>query len=85
MYSTSSQVQSETLIRSDADIDWAYLQLLIEHSTIAIVALNQLHRVERCNPTFGRVFGFTRAEIVSRDFDEMIACGDMLVDARGYI
>jgi two-component system, NarL family, sensor kinase len=65
-----------------AGSDRAYLQLLIEHSPIAIVILNSSHQAERCNPTFERMFGYTRAEIVDRNFDELIACEDALEEAR---
>lgn len=67
---------------SGTDPDRAYLQLLIEHSPIAIVILNSSHQAERCNPTFEKMFGYTRSEIVNRNFDELIAAGDTLDEAR---
>ena len=66
---------------SPADSDNAYLQLLIEHSPIAIVILDSSHRAQQCNPEFERLFGYTRAEIVDRPFDELIASGDSLDEA----
>jgi two-component system, NarL family, sensor kinase len=84
MYTSCIPLPEESLSCSDADLDKAYLQLLIEHSPIAIVVLNSLHHAEQCNPAFERIFGFNRSEIVNRNFDELIACGDMLDDARRY-
>ena len=72
----------DSSISSHADSDKAYLQLLIEHSPIAIVILNSSHQAKHCNPIFERMFGYTRAEIVDRNFDELIAFGDTLDEAR---
>jgi two-component system NarL family sensor kinase len=69
-------------ISSHADSDKAYLQLLIEHSPIAIVILNSSHQAKHCNPVFERMFGYTRAEIVDRNFDELIAFGGTLDEAK---
>lgn len=84
MYPRRDPLSKRASEGSDADSDRTYLQLLIEHSPIAIVMLNSSHRAEQCNPTFERMFGFKRSEIVNRNFDELIAFGDMLDDARRY-
>lgn len=68
----------------NGDLDKAYLHVLIEHSPIAIVVLNSFHQAEQCNPAFERMFGFALSEIVDRNFDELIASGEMLDDARRY-
>ena len=65
-----------------ADSDKDYLRLLIEHNPVAIVILDSSHRALDCNPIFERMFGYTRAEIVSRNFDELIAFEDTLAEAR---
>jgi two-component system NarL family sensor kinase len=62
--------------------DRAYLRLLIEHSPIAIVILNSSHQAEHCNPTFERLFGYSRSELLGVNFDELIASGDTLDEAR---
>jgi two-component system, NarL family, sensor kinase len=66
------------------DPDRAYLQLLIEHSPIAIVILNSFHQAAHCNPTFEQMFGYRRAEIIRADFDGLIASGDKLDEARRF-
>ena len=62
--------------------DRAYLELLIEHSPIAIVILNSQHQAVQCNPAFEKMFGFMRSEIAYRPFDDLIAAGVMLDEAR---
>jgi two-component system, NarL family, sensor kinase len=66
----------------DGRADRAYLELLIEHSPIAIVTLNSHHQAVQCNPAFEKMFGFTRSEIANRPFDDLIAAGVMLDEAR---
>jgi len=84
MQTLRNPLQVELPNGGDADSNRAYLELLIEHSPIAIVRLNSSHRAEQCNPTFERMFGYKRTEIVGSNFDELIACGDMLDNARRY-
>ena len=82
MQSQWNSSAGESSNNGDVSAERAYLQLLIEHSPIAIVTLNAANRAEHCNPTFERMFGYSRAEIVqSPNFDELIACGDTLEDA----
>lgn len=84
MHPAYAAMPGESFRGSDADLDKAYLQLLIEHSPIAIVMLNSSHQAERCNPAFEKMFGFKRSEIVNRNFDTLIARGNMLEDAKRY-
>jgi len=84
MYTSCTLHSKDSLRGESAGLDRAYLRLLIKHSPIAIVVLNSFHQAEQCNPAFERIFGFTRAEIVNRNFDELIASGDMLEDAKNY-
>ena len=84
MHPSHDSVPRRHLDGIDTNTDGAYLQLLIEHSPIAIVMLNSSHRAEHCNPTFERMFGFSRSEIMNRNFDELIAGEEMLNDARRY-
>jgi two-component system NarL family sensor kinase len=62
--------------------DRAFLGLLIEHSPIAIVTLNSAHQAQQCNPGFEKMFGYTRSEIAKGSFDELIAAGKTLEEAR---
>lgn len=81
MQSQWNSLPEESSINSGSATDRTYLQLLIEHSPIAIVILNSLHQAEHCNPTFERMFGYTRSEIVHLNFDELIARGETLDEA----
>lgn len=67
-----------------SDSNRAYLELLIEHSPVAIVLLDSSHRVLECNPTFERMFGYRREELVNCNFDQVIARGDLLADAKRF-
>jgi PAS domain S-box-containing protein len=77
-----NSLPGDSLIGGHADSDNAYLRLLIEHSPVAIVILDSSHRALHCNPIFERMFGYTRTEIVNRNFDELIAFEDTLAEAR---
>ena len=49
-----------------------YLNTLIEHSPIAIVALDPRHRVQLVNPAFERLFLFDKSELIGADLDHYI-------------
>jgi PAS domain S-box-containing protein len=49
-----------------------YLNTLIEHSPIAIVALDPRHLVQLVNPAFERLFLYDKAELCGEDLDDYI-------------
>jgi PAS domain S-box-containing protein len=49
-----------------------YLNTLIEHSPIAIVALDPHHRVQLVNPAFERLFLYDKSELIGADVDDHI-------------
>jgi len=51
----------------------AYLNALIENSPLAIVTLNQDHRIQMVNPAFEKLFQYQSAEIGGGDLDQLIA------------
>ena len=51
----------------------AYLNALIENSPLAIVTLDQKHRIQMVNPAFEKLFQYQSAEIVGGDLDQLIA------------
>jgi two-component system cell cycle sensor histidine kinase/response regulator CckA len=61
-----------------------YLNALIEHSPIAILALAPDHRVQLMNPAFGRLFGYTAVEILGRNPDDLIAPEDLRGEASSF-
>ena len=61
----------------------AYLNALIENSPLAIVTLNQDHRIQMVNPAFETLFQYQSAEIVGGDLDQLIASGKTHEEAVG--
>ena len=53
----------------------AYLNALIENSPLAIVTLNQDHRIQMVNPAFEKLFQYQSAEVLGRDLDRLVASG----------
>jgi PAS domain S-box-containing protein len=51
----------------------AFLNALIESNPLAIAVTDSLHRVTLCNPAFEQLFRFSRAEVLGRDVDYLIA------------
>jgi len=51
----------------------AYLNGLIENSPLAIVTLDQNHRIQMVNPAFEKLFQCQSAEVVGGDLDQLIA------------
>lgn len=82
MQSQWNSLKEESSLDGGIGADRAYLRLLIEHSPIAIVILNSSHHAEHCNPTFERLFGYSRSDLLGVNFDELIASGDTLDEAR---
>jgi PAS domain S-box-containing protein len=49
-----------------------YLEALVQHSPIAIVALDLDNRIASCNPAFEDLFGYREGDIAGRDLDALI-------------
>ncbi len=65
----------------DAASSFAYLEVLIEHSPIAIAVLDGEHRFRLCNPAFGKLFQYRPEELASCALDSLIAAPDYLLEA----
>jgi PAS domain S-box-containing protein len=50
-----------------------FFQTLVLNSPVAIVVLNQAHRIESCNPAFEALFGYTSAEVVGQELDPLVS------------
>jgi len=61
--------KSEAIIRHQKD----YLEALIKITPVAIITLNQAHRIESSNPAFERMFGYSHGEVIGRDLDELLS------------
>ncbi len=61
-----------------------YLNALVEHSPIAILALAPDNRVQIMNPAFGRLFGYTSEEVLGRNPDDLIAPEGLRTEASSF-
>jgi diguanylate cyclase (GGDEF)-like protein/PAS domain S-box-containing protein len=67
-----SAVSERQLIGKELKQRTVYLDSLIENSPFAIVALDQIGRVELYNRAFEELFGFERIKLVGKWFDSLI-------------
>jgi len=49
-----------------------YFEDLVLNSPVAIVTLDRQHNITTCNPGFEKLFGYTQAEAVGNNLDELI-------------
>lgn len=49
-----------------------YFQTLVDASPVAIVMLDAMHRTISCNKAFENLFGYTEAEILGQNLDELV-------------
>jgi len=61
-----------------------YFQELVENNPVAIVTLDERHNVVSCNPAFERLYGYTQAEVVGRNLDDLITTEETRREAVGY-
>jgi PAS domain S-box-containing protein len=61
--------RSVAIIRQQKD----YLQALINHSPVAIVTLGLNQKIQSFNRAFETMFGYSQAEIIDRDLDELLS------------
>ncbi|MGZ9226367.1 MAG: PAS domain S-box protein, partial [Anaerolineales bacterium] len=60
----------------------SYLNALIETSPLAIMVLGSAEKVQLCNPAFERLFQWTRQEVIGKPAQELLADGELLLQAR---
>ena len=60
----------------------SYLNALIENSPLAIMVSDAAEKIQLCNPAFERMFLYSRAEIIGRPADGLLAEGNLLAEAR---
>ncbi|HLF27159.1 MAG TPA: GAF domain-containing protein [Anaerolineae bacterium] len=61
-----------------------YFQALVLNSPIAIVTLDFDRHIVSCNPAFEKLFGYTQAEALGRDLDELITTEASRLEAVNY-
>ncbi|MGH9788745.1 MAG: PAS domain S-box protein [Candidatus Acidiferrales bacterium] len=70
-------------LRAETEISerTAFLNALIENSPLAIVTIDPEERVQHCNPTFERLFGYRLDEMKGKRIDDFVAPGDLSNEA----
>jgi len=59
-----------------------FLNSLIEHAPLAIIALDAAHTVQMCNPAFETLFGYRGQEILGVPLIDLVAKGDQHASAE---
>ncbi len=62
----------------------SFLNTLNENNPLGIVVLTSDGRVQMCNPSFERMFGFPAAEMIGGDLDGRIAPANLRTEARTF-
>lgn len=60
-------------INEELEQQASYLKALVENSPLAVVALDNQHRIKMCNTSFQRLFQYGQEELVGRPLDDLIA------------
>lgn len=61
-----------------------YFQSLVVNNPVATVNLDINFNVVSCNPAFERLFGYTEAEAVGRNLDELVTTPETRAEAQHY-
>ena len=81
-------ISRDITARKRAELELAqqkqYFESLVVISPVAIVTLDQDHRVTECNPAFENLFGYTREQVIGRDLDALVTSEETRAEANGY-
>ena len=61
-----------------------YFEEVLQNSPVAIVTLGRNYHIYSCNPAFERLFGYSSAEAVGRNLDELITTETTRSEAEQY-
>jgi PAS domain S-box-containing protein len=61
-----------------------YFEVLVRNSPVAIVVLDFHHRVVSCNPAFERLYGYTQAEVIGLNLDDLITTPENRKEAVSF-
>ncbi|MBW2119901.1 MAG: PAS domain S-box protein, partial [Deltaproteobacteria bacterium] len=82
------ELEKESFERKRAEDQLRYqkkrLESLIEYSSLAIVTLDERHKIISCNRDFEELFHFKKSEILGKNLDELIAGQEYIEDAISY-
>ncbi|HSR14498.1 MAG TPA: GAF domain-containing protein, partial [Gemmatimonadales bacterium] len=69
---------------SAAQRERQYFEVLVRNSPVAIVVLDRDHQVMSCNPAFESLYGYTQAEVVGRNLDDLITTEETRAEAVSF-
>ncbi|HUO51272.1 MAG TPA: GAF domain-containing protein, partial [Gemmatimonadaceae bacterium] len=69
---------------TNADRQKQFFEAVVEASPVAIVTLDMNANIAQLNPAFERVFGWSAAEVLGKNLDELITTPETLAEARNY-
>jgi two-component system sensor histidine kinase/response regulator len=79
------ELQKEIIDRKQAerelDKQKTFLNSLIDHNPLAIVAADADRTVRMCNPAFERMFQYQQSEILGRTLSDLVAKGELKAEA----
>ncbi len=61
-----------------------YFEDLVQNNPVAIVTLDVGHNVVACNPAFEQLYGYTQAEVLGRNLDDLITTEATRSEAVAY-
>jgi PAS domain S-box-containing protein len=72
--------------RAEAELlrEKKFLEALNQNSPAAVIVLDTQENIVSCNPAFEQLYGYTCAEIVGKNLDELITTPEALNDAHLY-
>jgi two-component system, sensor histidine kinase and response regulator len=76
----TQQLRAEQEIR----LQKQYFESLVKNSPIAIVTLDLKQRIVACNPAFVQLFGFSQAEAIGQNLDDLVTPGEIQSESMAY-
>ena len=61
-----------------------YFETLVLNNPVAIVTLDRDYNIVSCNPAFEALYGYSRAEVVGRNLDQLVSDETTMSEAEAY-
>ena len=82
--STLASIINNKQAENEIRLQKQYFETLVDNSPIAIVTLDNQHRVVSCNPSFERLYGYDQTEIIGNQLDPLITTEEDRKQAEKY-
>jgi two-component system sensor histidine kinase/response regulator len=82
-----AEEQAETLRQAQVELNRQkqYWETLVQNIPVAVVTIDPQERITSCNPAFETLFGFSQAEVVGQNLDQLVVSNDAgHSEASGY-